>query len=55
VPERLLREEMRRRRINCLFDAAARLAAQDGAALTPEEIEAEIEIARRKRHAGRSS
>jgi hypothetical protein len=50
VLERLLREEMRRRRVDRLFDAADRLAGQEGAALSPEEIEAEIEAVRRERH-----
>ena len=43
VLERLLREEIRRRRIDRLFDAADRLAGQEGTAMTPEEIEAEVE------------
>lgn len=48
--ERLLREEIRRRRIDHLFAAADRLAGQEGAALTPEEIEAEVEAVRKERH-----
>jgi hypothetical protein len=51
--ERLLREEIRRRRIDRLFDAADRLAGQEGAALTPEEVAAEIEAVRRERHGKR--
>jgi hypothetical protein len=53
VLERLLREEIRRRRIDRLFDAADRLAGQEGAALTPEEVETEIEAVRRERHGAR--
>jgi hypothetical protein len=53
--ERLLREEMRRRRIDGLFAAADRLAGQESAAMTPEEIEAEIEAARRKRRGAQAS
>ncbi len=49
VLERLLREEIRRRRINRLFEAADRLAGQGEGALAPEEVEAEIEAARRER------
>jgi len=46
VLERLLREEIRRRRIDRLFAAADRLAAQGEPPLTPEEVEAEIEATR---------
>ncbi len=49
VLERLLREEIRRRRIDRLFDAADRLAAQGGSALTPEEVAAEVEAVRTER------
>lgn len=42
----LLRSEIRRRRVNKLFDAADRLAEQ-GEPLTEAEIEAEIALARR--------
>jgi hypothetical protein len=55
VVTRLLREEMRRRRIDGLFAAADRLAGQEGAAMTPEEIEAEIEAVRRERRGARAS
>ncbi len=50
VLERLLREEIRRRRVERLFAAADRLAGQGGAAMTPQEIEAEVEAVRRQRH-----
>jgi hypothetical protein len=50
VLERLLREEIRRRRVDRLFAAADRLAGAGGAELTPDEVEAEIEAARRERH-----
>jgi hypothetical protein len=55
VLERLLREEIRRRRIDGLFAAADRLASQGGAALTPEEVGAETEAVRRQRHGARAS
>ncbi len=43
--ESLLREEIRRRRVNSLFEAADRLAALDGP-LTETEVEAEIAAVR---------
>jgi hypothetical protein len=45
--EALLREEIRRRRVNQLFEAADRLANLDMPPLTEAEVEAEIEAARR--------
>ena len=45
--ERLLREEIRRRRVNHFFAAADCLAALDLPALTDVEVEAEIQKARR--------
>ncbi|MBD0340358.1 MAG: hypothetical protein ICV61_05515, partial [Microcoleus sp. Co-bin12] len=47
----LLREEIRRRRVNQLFEAADRLANLDVPPLTEAEVEAEIEAARRSRRA----
>lgn len=47
--ELMLREEIRRRRVNNLFDAADRLAALD-APLTESEVEAEIATVRQARH-----
>ena len=47
--EALLREEIRRRRVNQLFSAADRLANLDVPPLTESEVEAEIEAARRLR------
>jgi hypothetical protein len=44
--ERLLREEIRRRRVDNLFAAADRLAALDLPPLTDEEIRQEIRLAR---------
>ncbi len=44
----LLRSEIRRRRVNKLFDAADRLA-ESGEPLTEAEVEAEIAEARRER------
>jgi hypothetical protein len=49
--EVLLREELRRRRVNRLFESADRLADLDGAPLTEAEVEAEIKAARRSRRA----
>jgi hypothetical protein len=47
--EALLREEIRRRRVNRLFDAADRLADLSIPPLTDAEVEAEIEAVRRSR------
>ncbi len=47
--ERLLREEVRRRRVDRLFEAADRLAALDIPTLTEAEVEAEIRAARAER------
>ena len=47
--EALLREEIRRRRVNRLFDAADRLADLGIPPLTDAEVEAEIEAVRRSR------
>ena len=49
--ERLLREELRRRRAAQLFEAADRLAALDLPPLTEAEVETEIRAARRERRA----
>jgi post-segregation antitoxin (ccd killing protein) len=49
--EALLREEIRRRRVDQLFTAADRLANLDVPTLTESEVEAEIETARRSRRA----
>ncbi len=46
--ERLLREEIRRRRVDNLFAAADRLAALDLPQLTDAEIAEEIRKARRR-------
>ena len=54
--ERLLRDELHRRRAGHFLETADRLAALDLPALTEAEVEAEIEAARRERrggHAGR--
>jgi hypothetical protein len=50
----LLREELRRRRVDGLFAAADRLAALSSPPLTPEEVEFEIRAVRagRAAHAG---
>lgn len=52
--EALLREEIRRRRVSQLFEAADRLANLD-APLTESEVEAEIEAARRSPRASDAS
>jgi hypothetical protein len=49
--ERLLREELRRRRVNHLFEATGRLAEIETPPLTGTEVEAEIQAARRSRRA----
>lgn len=51
--ERLLREEVRRRRVDKLFEAADRLAAVDTPPLTPAEVESEIAAVRAGRRARR--
>ena len=45
--ERLLREEIRRRRVDGLFTAADKLASLDMPPLTDAEIESEIKQARK--------
>jgi hypothetical protein len=49
--EILLREELRRRRVDRLFEASDRLAALPLAPLTDEEIESEIHAVRTQRRA----
>ena len=44
--ENLLRAEIRRRRVNGLFESADRLAGVEIPALTQDEVEAEIQAAR---------
>ena len=51
--EALLREEVRRRRVSQLFEAADRLAALPP--LTEAEVEAEIQAARAERRSSRAS
>lgn len=46
--ERLLREEIRRRRVDNFFASAERLAALDLPLLSDEEIAEEIRLARRQ-------
>lgn len=53
--EALLREEIHRRRVNQLFEAADRLANLDMPPLTESEVEAEIEAARRSRRTSDAS
>ena len=47
--EGLLRAELRRRRVDHLFDAADRLAALEMSPLTEAEVEAEIQTVRAAR------
>jgi len=47
--ERLLGDELRRRRVNQLLEASDRLAEISGPPLTEEEVEAEIQAARKAR------
>jgi len=49
--ELLLREELKRRRVNGLFAAADRLASSELLPLTEAEVEAEILAARQSRRA----
>ena len=50
--EHLLRQEIRRRQADGLFEAADRLASLDLPSLTTTEVEAEIEAVRRERRDG---
>ena len=52
--EQLLREEIRRRRVGQLFDAADCLAALDAPPLTEAEVEAEIQAVREATHSSNS-
>jgi hypothetical protein len=49
--EKLLREEIRRRATTELFEAMDRMAAVEGAPMTEEEIQAEIDAVRAARRA----
>lgn len=49
--ERMLRAELKRNRVNQLFAAADRLAAQNLPPLTEAEVETEIQAARTQRRA----
>jgi hypothetical protein len=49
--EALLREELRRRRVDRLFEAADRLAALPGSPLSEAELNAEIAAVRSRRSA----
>jgi hypothetical protein len=53
--ESLLREEVRRRRVDRLFGDAEKLAGFEATALTEEEVEAEIQAARKERRASDAS
>ena len=49
--EKLLREEIRRRATNELFEAMDRMAAVEGPPMTEDEIQAEIDAVRAARRA----
>lgn len=51
----MLREELKRRRVEQLFAAADRLAAQELPSLTEAEVEQEIQAARAQRRPGNAS
>ncbi len=53
--EQLLREEIRRRRVSKLFEAADKLAALELPPLTESELEAEIQAVRDARRASNES
>ena len=53
--ERMLRAELKRNRVDQLFAAADRLAAQNLPPLTEAEVETEIQAARTQRHAADAS
>jgi len=53
--ESLLRDEIRRRRVAKLFDAADRLASIDLPPMTESEIQAEIQAVRAERRAAHES
>jgi hypothetical protein len=55
VLERLLQDEIRRRRAGRLLETVDRLAALDLPPLTEAEVEAEIEAARQQRCGGHAS
>lgn len=50
---RMLREEIRRRSVNELFEAMDRMAAIPGEPMTEDEIQAEIDAVRATRRAAR--
>jgi post-segregation antitoxin (ccd killing protein) len=52
--ERLIREEVRRRRVDQFFSEADRLTALDLAPLTEAEVEAEIRAVRAERREARA-
>jgi hypothetical protein len=51
--QKLLREEIRRRSVNELFEAMDRMAAVEGPVMTEDEIQAEIDAVRAARRARR--
>jgi len=53
--ERMLRAELKRNRVDQLFDAADKLATQNQPPLTEAEVEMEIQAARSQRRANDAS
>ena len=53
--EALLREEVRRRRVNHLFESADKLSNANTPAMTEAEVEAEIQAVRQERRAPHAS
>ncbi len=53
--ERMLRGELKRSRVEEMFTAADRLAAQEPPPLTEAEVELEIQAARAQRRVGHAS
>ena len=50
----MVRESLRKQRVNELFEAMQRMHAVDASPMTEEEIQAEIDAARAERRARRS-
>jgi len=53
--EKLLRDELRRRRVDRLFEAVDKLSNLDAPVLTEAEVEAEIQTARNNRNLSHAS
>ncbi len=55
VIEKLIREELRRRRVERLFEAIDKLSSLDAPVLTEAEVEAEIQAVRQRRNPSHAS